>query len=50
MRKCKYRNCLNEITGRPNKKFCCIKCKRNELKYKQRTKKKLNKDENKMDL
>ena len=47
MRKCKYRNCLNEITGRPNKKFCCIKCKRNELKYKQRTKKKL---KNEMDL
>jgi len=45
MRKCKYRNCENEIDGRPNKKFCCIKCKRNELKYKQRTKKKLNKDE-----
>ena len=41
MRKCKYRNCENEIVGRPNKKFCGIKCKRNELKYKQRTKKKL---------
>ena len=28
------------IEGRPNKKFCCIKCKRNESKYKQREKKK----------
>jgi len=33
MRKCKYRNCQNEVTGRLNKKFCCIKCKRNELEF-----------------
>ena len=38
MRKCEYRNCFNEVCGRPNKKFCKIKCKRNELKYKQREK------------
>ena len=44
MRKCKYRNCLNEIQGRLNKKFCKIQCKRNELKYKQRDKKKLKDD------
>ncbi len=44
MRRCKYRNCLNEIHGRSNKKFCKIQCKRNELKYKQRDKKKLKDD------
>ncbi len=38
--KCKYRNCDAEFTGRPNKKFCKVQCKRNELKYKQREKKK----------
>ena len=37
--KCKYRNCNNEVVGRPNRKFCKIQCKRNELKYKQREKK-----------
>lgn len=36
MRKCKYRNCKNEICGRSNKKFCGLKCKRNEAKYRQR--------------
>jgi len=36
---CKYRNCKNEVIGRPNKKFCKIQCKRNELKYKQRKRK-----------
>ena len=46
MRKCKYRNCLSEIQGRSNKKFCKIQCKRNELKYKQRDKKKLKDDTN----
>jgi len=44
MRRCKYRNCLNEIQGRANKKFCKIQCKRNELKYKQRDKNKLKDD------
>ena len=39
--KCVYRNCDNEVEGRPNKKFCKIQCKRCELKYKQREKKKL---------
>ena len=43
--KCSYRNCNEEVTGRPNKKFCTIQCKRNELKYKQRIKKKLKKDD-----
>jgi hypothetical protein len=43
--KCNYRNCSEEVTGRPNKKFCKIQCKRNELKYKQRGKKKLKKDD-----
>ena len=37
--KCKYRNCDNEFEGRPNKLFCKVQCKRNELKYKQRSKK-----------
>lgn len=40
MRKCKYRNCLNTVEGRPNKKFCCIRCKRNEAKYRNRNKNK----------
>ena len=43
--KCQYRNCKNEIAGRPNKKFCKVQCKRNELKYKQRTKNKIKKDD-----
>lgn len=43
--KCNYRNCDNEIEGRPNKKFCKIQCKRNELKYKQRENKKLKENE-----
>lgn len=38
--KCSYRNCENEIKGRPNKKFCKIQCKRNEAKYKSRIRKK----------
>lgn len=45
MIKCNYRNCDNFFTGRSNKKFCKIQCKRNELKYKQRDKKKLKKYE-----
>lgn len=43
--KCKYRNCKVEVIGRPNKKFCRIQCKRNELKYKKRDKNKLFKNE-----
>ena len=40
MLKCKYRNCKNEVTeGRLDKVYCCIKCKRNEKKYRQREKK-----------
>lgn len=39
MKKCGYRNCVNKVIGRPNKKFCCIKCKRNEAKYRQRNNK-----------
>jgi hypothetical protein len=35
---CKYRNCCNVVDGRPNKKYCKIQCKRNELKYLQREK------------
>lgn len=45
MIKCAYRNCNNVFIGRSNKKFCKIQCKRNELKYKQRDKKKLKKYE-----
>lgn len=44
--KCKYRNCKNEVEGRPNKKFCKIQCKRNELKYKQRENKRKIDEEN----
>jgi predicted nucleic acid-binding Zn ribbon protein len=39
--KCEYRNCSVEVTGRPNKKFCSIKCKRNEAKYRKRIKEKI---------
>jgi hypothetical protein len=39
--KCRYRNCNINVVGRPNKKFCKVQCKRNELKYRQRNKKKL---------
>ena len=39
MNKCNYRNCKNILFGRPNKKYCCIQCKRNEHKYQQREKK-----------
>ena len=41
MKICEYRNCQEEIFGRPNKKFCNSRCKRNEEKYKQRIKKKI---------
>ncbi len=34
--KCSYRNCEIDFIGRPNKKFCCVKCKRNEAKYRSR--------------
>lgn len=44
MRTCKYRNCKKQISGRSNKLFCSTKCGRNEEKYKQRLKKKLNKN------
>ena len=41
--KCKYRNCEKIIDiGRSDKEFCCIQCKRNEKKYRQRERKKLN--------
>jgi hypothetical protein len=44
MLKCKYRNCKNEVTeGRLDKEYCCIKCKRNEKKYRQRERKKYEK-------
>lgn len=34
---CKYRNCKNQVTeGRLDKVYCCVKCKRNEKKYRQR--------------
>jgi hypothetical protein len=48
--KCKYRNC-NEIVsgGRPDKEYCRLQCKRNEKKYRQRERKKLLKDEQKID-
>lgn len=38
--KCKYRNCKEEITdGRIDKEYCCVQCKRNEKKYRQRERK-----------
>lgn len=39
IKNCAYRNCEMPFYGRTTKKFCCIKCKRNELKYKQREQK-----------
>lgn len=47
--KCRYRNCDNEFEGRPNKLFCKVQCKRNELKYKQRLKKNEEKKEQGID-
>jgi len=41
MRKCNYRNCDKEITGKLNKKYCSGNCQRNEKKYRQRLKNKL---------
>jgi len=38
---CAYRNCCKEFNfGRTDKKYCSIKCKRNEKKYRQRLKNK----------
>lgn len=45
MRKCKYRNCIEEIKGRSNKCYCDNKCQRNEKKYRYRLKNKLNNEE-----
>lgn len=39
---CMYRNCDNELSGRKNKKYCSIQCKRNEAKYRQRRNKVIN--------
>jgi hypothetical protein len=38
--KCLYRNCHKNYEGRPNKKYCSTKCKRNEAKYRKRIKEK----------
>ena len=38
MKHCEYRNCDRLLEGRTNKKYCCIKCKRNEAKYRKRDK------------
>ena len=40
-RKCEYRNCDKNITGKPNKKFCNRNCKSCEKKYIRREKIKL---------
>lgn len=45
-RKCRYRNCRNiltKINGRPDRKYCCSKCKRCEATYIKRSKDKLEK-------
>jgi hypothetical protein len=39
--KCLYRNCHKNYEGRPNKKYCSTKCKRNEAKYRKRIKEKI---------
>ena len=39
MIECGYRNCRNIVKGRIDKIYCCIKCKRNEKKYRQRKRK-----------
>lgn len=47
--KCKYRNCQYIVAGgRSDKIYCSIECKRNEKKYRQRERKKLNKNGEKM--
>lgn len=47
-KKCLYRNCEIIIKDqRSNKKYCCIRCKRNEAKYRSRNK---IKNEKKIDM
>ena len=36
IKNCQYRNCEKPFIGKTNKKYCCVKCKRNESKYLQR--------------
>ena len=45
MRRCKYRNCEKEITGRKDKLFCNRSCKKMEQTYRKRELKKVLKDE-----
>lgn len=37
IKKCEYCNCEKPFEGRTNKKFCTIRCKRNQAKYNQRS-------------
>lgn len=40
--KCKYRNCKENVSGgRSDKEYCTVQCKRNEKKYRQRIKKRI---------
>lgn len=42
--KCNYRNCnIQILDGRIDKIYCCVKCKRNEKKYRQRESKRYEK-------
>ena len=41
MRKCEYKNCEVEVTGRANKKYCCRLHKQSQRKIRVRAKKKL---------
>ena len=36
IKNCQYSNCERPFIGRPNKKYCCVKCKRNDAKKRQR--------------
>ena len=39
MRECEYVNCNKIVTGRLNKRYCCISHKRIQKKYRQRKRK-----------
>ena len=39
---CCYRNCKLQFIDRKNKKYCTLKCKRNEAKYRNRKNRKNN--------
>ena len=33
IKRCQYRNCIKSIDDRPNKKYCCDSCRKQEYVY-----------------